>query len=120
LGDGTATDRKSPVAVVGLTGVTALEAGDFHTCAVLTGGTVKCWGANFSGQVGDGSIDVGRLSPVVVPGLAGVSKVAAGAAHSCALLGGGTVRCWGSNSEGQLGDGFASYRLSPGRVLGLG
>jgi len=112
--------RLTPTIVAALSGATGITGNGVHFCAVLTGGTVKCWGANFSGQVGDGSIDVGRLSPTVVLGLTGASKVAAGAAHSCALLGGGTVRCWGSNSEGQLGDGFASYRLSPGRVLGLG
>ncbi len=58
LGDGTTTDRPTPVVVAGLTGATALAAGSAHTCALLGDGTVACWGANEYGQLGDGTVGV--------------------------------------------------------------
>ena len=72
LGEGTATDRSSPVKVTGLTGVVALAAGEGHTVALKADGTVLAWGKNFYGQLGDGTTRH-RNSPVVaVPGLTGV------------------------------------------------
>ncbi len=99
LGDGTTTPSPTPIQVSGLTsGVTAVAVGDVHSCALITGGAVKCWGANISGQLGDGSITQ-RLTPVAVTGLAsGVTAIVAGSAHTCALIGGGTVKCWGANN----------------------
>jgi alpha-tubulin suppressor-like RCC1 family protein len=55
LGDGTTTDRHTPVTVQGVTGATAIAAGSAHTCAVVAGGEVRCWGTNTSGQLGDGT-----------------------------------------------------------------
>lgn len=65
LGDGTTTDRPTPVDVAGLSGGVAIATGGFHSCAVLGNGGVKCWGANGAGQLGDGS-RVDRLRPVRV------------------------------------------------------
>ncbi len=95
-----------PQPVPGLTGVTALAAGDYHTCAV-TGGLVKCWGLNGVGQLGDGT-NADRTVPTTVPGLTNVTAVAAGAFHTCALsvpagATSGGVSCWGFNGLGQLG-----------------
>ena len=85
LGDGSRTDRSAPVMVAGLTsGVTALGAGERHTCAVTHEGTVRCWGNNHYAQLGDGTT-VDRDSPVAVAGLTGVSAIAAGRRHTCAL-----------------------------------
>lgn len=103
LGDGTVEVRRTPVSVIGLSGVTAITAGDDHSCALLSSGTVKCWGDNSDGQLGDGTVEV-RTSPVSVPGLVGVIALDTGRSHSCAVLSGGTVKCWGRN-YGQLGDG---------------
>ncbi len=65
LGDGTTTNRLTPVAVTGLSGATAITAGYAHTCALVAGGEVRCWGDNFFGQLGDGTT-TNRLTPVAV------------------------------------------------------
>ena len=67
VGDGTRVDRRIPAAVVGLaTGVQALDAGARHTCAVLAAGGIRCWGLNYAGQLGDGTLAYNRLTPVAV------------------------------------------------------
>ncbi len=120
LGDGTFTDRHSPVDVSGLTsGVIAITAGGFHSCAVISSGGVKCWGENVKGQLGDGTT-TDQPAPVNVVGLtSGVSAVAAGKFHTCALTATGAVKCWGFNGNGQLGDGTFTERYSPVDVSGL-
>ena len=119
-GDGTNTSRSTPVDVVGLDGeVTSLAAGGDHTCAVMAGGGLKCWGDNGRRQLGDGTND-GRTAPVDVVGLpGGVAAVTAGNHHTCALTSSGGVRCWGNNVRGQLGDGTNLHRVSGVDVVGL-
>jgi alpha-tubulin suppressor-like RCC1 family protein len=171
LGDGTTTHRSTPVEVVGLVGgVSAVSAGSSHSCGLTVGGGVRCWGANYIGQLGDGTTTE-SLAPVDVDGLAsgaraiaasdestcaltseggvkcwgynnwgqlgnhtttdslvpvsvwelgsGISAITSGRAHTCALTAGGGVKCWGSNSFGQLGDGTRTQRTTPVDVHGL-
>jgi len=120
LGDNTIISRTTPVAVSGLdSGVIALAAGDYHTCALTSAGAVQCWGYNAYGQLGDNTT-TDRLIPVAVSGLtSGVTALAAGDHHTCALLTSGRVQCWGDNEFGQVGDGTNINRAKPTAVLNL-
>jgi alpha-tubulin suppressor-like RCC1 family protein len=116
LGDGTFDTSYTPVNVVGLaSGVSAIAAGDDHTCALTARGGVKCWGLN----LGNGSMSL-SYKPVDVTGLtSGVKAIAAGKGHTCAFMSAGAVKCWGWNAFGQLGDGTTSDKSIPVNVTGL-
>lgn len=120
LGDGSSSNRNSPVDVVGLTsGVSTVSSGESHTCAITTAGGALCWGKNSDGQLGDGTTST-RNAPTQVSGLtSGVSAIAAGRFHTCAVLSTGALKCWGYNSSGQLGDGTTSTRNTPVDIPGL-
>jgi alpha-tubulin suppressor-like RCC1 family protein len=109
----------TPVSVTGISGAVAIAAGGRHSLALLANGTVLAWGANDSGQLGDGSLTP-RPAPVPVAGLTGVIAIAAGGAHSLAIRIDGSVLAWGNNDFGQLGDGTVARRLTPVRVSALG
>jgi alpha-tubulin suppressor-like RCC1 family protein len=131
LGDGTINNQTTAVTVQGVAGAVGVAAGGLHTCAQLGDGTVACWGDYSFGQLGDVSAyleaislseDAGvppGLPPVLVAGISDTVKVVAGRFHSCALLGNGTVKCWGANSKGQLGNGTTTDSASPVTVQSL-
>jgi alpha-tubulin suppressor-like RCC1 family protein len=98
------------------TGTLAL--GNNFTIARQSDGTVKAWGNNDRGQLGDGT-GIRRLMPVTVTGLSNVVAIEAGDSFSLALLSNGTVKAWGRNDVAQLGDGTTTNRLMPVTVLGL-
>jgi len=99
-----------------------VAAGHEHSCAVTRAGAAVCWGANGSGQLGNGS-NADSAVPVPVSGLgAGVAAISAGADHTCALVavdGGTSVQCWGRNDHGQLGDGTTTDRSVAVSIVGL-
>jgi alpha-tubulin suppressor-like RCC1 family protein len=126
IGDGSTTDRLLPTTVSGITTAASVDAGYFTSCAVLSDHTIRCWGSNEFGQIGDGTT-FNRLVPVTVSGIStatavstqGMSTPQTSRAHACALLSNHTVRCWGANDVGQLGDGTATRRLTPVTVSGI-
>ena len=90
-----------------------ISAGSYHTCTVLDDGSVRCWGSNEFGQLGDGTT-IERTSPVPVD-LEGKSAlgISSGESHTCVVLNDWSVKCWGQNSNGQLGDGTTEDSSSP-------
>jgi len=120
LGNGTTTDTPVPVDVIGLaTGVIAVATGGSHSCAVTIWGGAKCWGANGSGQLGNLTL-VDSSIPTDSPLLTtGVAAITAGASHTCALMTTDGVKCWGQNTNGQLGNNSTSNSLIPVDALTL-
>jgi alpha-tubulin suppressor-like RCC1 family protein len=120
-GDGTLTQMATvPVAVSGLNSAVAITAGYNHACALLADGTMRCWGSNVYGQLGDPSTPpAGSSLPVVASAITSAVAITAGAYHTCALLVDGTLRCWGQNDLGQLGDGTSSSSSTPVTVRGI-
>ena len=118
LGDGSTTNSAIPVIVSGLPGgiasMAASNDGD-HVCVVMRDSTIRCWGGNVSGQLGNGTTAFPRVPtpPGTVVGLSGATAVALGTNHTCALLTDGTVRCWGFNGGGALGNGSTTDSTSP-------
>jgi len=120
LGNGTSADSSTPTDVhtssldsTPLSGIISISSGYRHVCAVTATQNVKCWGSNASGQLGDGSYST-RSTPVDVRSsvadstpLSGIVAVTGGGYHSCALTSSGAVKCWGTNSSGELGHGLS-------------
>jgi alpha-tubulin suppressor-like RCC1 family protein len=124
VGDGsTEWVRLAPVPVAGAHAARWVAVGGGHACAIDLAGKGWCWGSGGFGQLGDGTtfgIGANQLSPVAVQDLGAEAwMVAAGRHHSCALLAGGAVKCWGINEEGELGDGSLRTSAYPVTVSGV-
>jgi alpha-tubulin suppressor-like RCC1 family protein len=120
LVDGKTFPEGTPKTLVvpGVTGAIAISARESTTCAQLRTGEVMCWGENGSGQLGNGSVDRHDragvpCTPTRVVGIADAVQVAVGGDHTCALRRSGQVSCWGSNKEGQIGDGSRTDHATP-------
>jgi len=126
LGNEGTTNSSTPVVVIGMDGgIAAISAGNKHTCAVQ-GDVLKCWGANNDGQLGNGTT-TGSSTPGAVSGMKrhwwsqgsdGTTTIAAAFMHTCALQG-GSLKCWGANLLGQLGDGSTDDSSTPVAVSGM-
>jgi alpha-tubulin suppressor-like RCC1 family protein len=120
LGDGTTTDRTTPVAIKGGRSLLQISAGAQHNCAVTTGNAAYCWGSNHYGQIGDGTVGYSsrRVRPTAVLGGHAFTAVFAGGTHSCGVTTAKVAYCWGDNAFGQLGDGTNTRRTTPVKVHG--
>ena len=118
-------ESATPVTPVGLTtGVRAIGAGRYHSCAALTAGGARCWGGNLYGELGNGAMGTGERSPVVVSNLTGLTAVSisGGDSSTCLATTTGTMRCWGRGYDGQLGNGsmgFNTDTATPVTVSGV-
>jgi alpha-tubulin suppressor-like RCC1 family protein len=113
LGDGSFTSNNNSVAVADLSDAVAITAGDSHTCALEANGKVRCWGDNQSGQLGTGNT-TNSSTGVTVTGLnKAVVALTAGLMHTCVALLDGSMKCWGQNFRGQLGDGSTVNSTRP-------
>jgi alpha-tubulin suppressor-like RCC1 family protein len=120
LGDGTVNiNRSSPVSVVGgYTDWVQVSAGERHSLGVRANGTAWAWGVNSLGNLGDGTTTT-RSSPVsVIGGFIDWTQLSGGILFSLGVRANGTIWGWGSNSNGTLGDGTSTYRLSPVSTVG--
>jgi alpha-tubulin suppressor-like RCC1 family protein len=128
LGNGTTTPSSVPVIVINqagngpLTGVRQIAAGGSHTCALLVNGRVLCWGGGPGGQLGNGATTTASLPvPVLTANgvLTGVSQISTSAHHTCARRTDRTVRCWGVNEVGRIGDGSVADRRRAATVIAV-
>ena len=122
---GTMTFRETGVvaplgsAAVATARYTKVVAGGSNMCGIVSDTTLECWGYNAVGQLGDGTISGGASTPVQVAGLIGVTNIEIGNDHICAVLSDKTVKCWGNNVYGQVGNTTGGQILSPTTVTGL-
>jgi alpha-tubulin suppressor-like RCC1 family protein len=114
VGDGTTADVSGPKVVVA-SGATAVATGDDHSCAIVSG-TVRCWGRNQWGQLGLGDNN-DRSLPTPVPNLFGATAIALGNLHTCVIYSDANVssgvKCWGRNTDGELGLGANPPCIQP-------
>lgn len=107
--DAPLANKATPVAVALPAGrrTTAISAGGSHACAVLDDGSLACWGRDGEGELGDDAPLADKATPVLalLPTGRRVVAVSAGRFHTCAILDDGSGRCWGSDAQGQLGNG---------------
>jgi alpha-tubulin suppressor-like RCC1 family protein len=112
LGNSTLTNSSTPISVNGLSGVVASSSGAAHTCALLANGSLYCWGDNETGELGINSLNrskpYGIASPVQVGAVSNAVDVSAGFLNTCVLISGGSIKCWGYNADGQVGNGTVS------------
>ncbi len=129
LGDST-TDEVATIPAIDLGGgrtATQIATGSLHSCALLNNGSVKCWGWNTAGQLGQGHTrtlgdsttdEVATIPAIDLGGGRTATQIATGSLHSCALLNNGSVKCWGNNGFGRLGLGDTDHRGNEPNEMG--
>jgi alpha-tubulin suppressor-like RCC1 family protein len=125
LGYGGTANQDLPIGVSGIGDILRIVAGGNHACAQDFDGVIYCWGSNNYGQIGDGTRTT-RYTAVMAPQLSGngtplpATSLATGRDHTCIVVNGGAVRCWGFNFNGQLGDGSTVDSATPVNAIGFG
>jgi hypothetical protein len=121
LGGGTNADEVNfPIRVPDMANARSIAAGGSHTCVILEGGSVSCWGSDYYGMLGGGTI-AHPDGPILAHGIGDAVSISTREYHTCALMPDGSVRCWGWNEYGQLGNGsrdFDEHRY-PAPVIGI-
>jgi alpha-tubulin suppressor-like RCC1 family protein len=125
IGDGTLNDRSTPTLIDSGVSYVFVAVGATHTCGITSASavpanTLKCWGKNSAGQLGDGTT-TNQLSPVIIDIGVAYAQVVTGHSHSCALTAASAtpanaIKCWGNNSSGQVGDTTMIQKLLPTTV----
>jgi alpha-tubulin suppressor-like RCC1 family protein len=118
LATGNTTTRWSPLTSTFALAPIQVSTTGLSSCALAPNGTIQCVGSNSLGQLGRGTITPNELTPALVSGISTAAEVTSGLGHVCARLKDFTVRCWGQNADGTLGDGTKTNRSSPVSVLG--
>lgn len=106
------------MAVTGVTGASYVDSGSTHSCALLEGGGIRCWGDNGNGQLGNDS-RTSSSTAVAVAGITDAVALVTGSTHTCALLATGVVKCWGRNNQYQVGVNSCNPCTLPQTVAGL-
>jgi alpha-tubulin suppressor-like RCC1 family protein len=94
-----------------------ISAQENNTCAITSANKLKCWGVNTSGQVGIGTTGGNITAPTLVDGAVDYKQVQVGNYHSCAITSADQLKCWGSNSNGRLGDGTTTGSLNTPKLI---
>ncbi|HSS41361.1 MAG TPA: Ig-like domain repeat protein [Solirubrobacterales bacterium] len=122
LGNGGTKNSLSPVRVSGISNATELSFGGLTGCVLNGSGAIECWGFDSDGQLGDSAPfnnNAFRSTPAPVSGISNATAVSTGYNQACALLTDGTVKCWGRDTNGQLGDGQHASTSTPVQVKGI-
>ncbi len=121
LGNGAPGNAISPSAVTGSSPWVDIEAGVASSCGIKNDGTAWCWGEDANGELGNGATTGQQISPSQVSGTGTWIKVTVGETHACGLKSDGTAWCWGTDTDGELGnDSVTGNQISPSQVSGTG
>jgi alpha-tubulin suppressor-like RCC1 family protein len=125
IGDGTwdvadVAPRLTPTKVQNITEVSRISGGEQTFCVTGYDQLARCWGGNNYGEIGNPLAGTPSPNAAVVAGLTNVRGVSVGYRHACAVVNDGSARCWGENSQGEVGDGTNALRTSPVQVVGIG
>jgi alpha-tubulin suppressor-like RCC1 family protein len=119
LGNGNTTNTYTPAQVSGITNASQISVGGNSSCALLTTGSLKCWGFNSSGQMGNGTNTSPNSTPVSVTGITTATQISVGGSNACALISGGTIKCWGGYGQGMLGTNTNVDSYTPVVIAGI-
>lgn len=119
LGNGNTTNTYTPAQVSGITNASQISVGGNSSCALLATGSLKCWGFNSSGQMGNGTNTSPNSTPVSVTGITTATQISVGGSNACALISGGTIKCWGWYGQGMLGTNTNVESYTPVIIAGI-